>query len=266
MLLDIQRLIRSRFVEERLAPKLAATAVSPEEVRCYYEAHQEDYATPAVLRAALIRIAVANTASGAKRDELRARADSLRLPAATATFGSVAVKYSDDQATRYRGGDTGWVTREKTAGRWPQLVDVAIFSLARVGEIAPIIAAEDGFYLVKLVERRESEVPAFERVMARIEHELLQEKKRAVEEGFLAEIAAQVSVTIDERVVADYLAAQPLPNPSSTVEPGPAAASRSIDRRGPTFVAINPAGMSLCRCRSTRHRPGPSVGRSRACS
>ena len=80
--------------------------------------------------------------SDAKKAELRARMEeglkkASETPveggrgAASIGFGAVAVEYSDDQVSRYRGGDIGWLDDGNFSYRWPKEVLAAGYALEK---------------------------------------------------------------------------------------------------------------------------------------
>lgn len=64
-------------------------------------------------------------------------------------FSTLAILYSEDEATSSKGGEIGLTSR----GELDADVEGAAFKL-KVGEVSSVIAAKDGYHLIKLVERR----------------------------------------------------------------------------------------------------------------
>jgi PPIC-type PPIASE domain len=202
ILARFKRLMVNKYIEDVLEPRFSRLTVSDTEVKDRYKTHMADFVTSKRVRAAVIQIDVPAQVSKNKKAELlkrakTARVEALKLDPATRSFGSVAVKYSDHQPTRYRGGDTGWLEAGKGDQRWPQVVNEAVFSLSKPGEVSPVITSPDGYYLVKLMETKESQPRPFVVVKERIRYELLTEKKAQVERGFYEELKAKVPVQVD---------------------------------------------------------------------
>lgn len=85
----------------------------------------------------------------------RALADEVRLNVASgADFSQMARTYSQDLSTRAGGGDLGWFPRGWLAV--PE-IEAAAFALAP-GEVSPVLAAADGYHVVRTIEK-ESERP-----------------------------------------------------------------------------------------------------------
>src|SRR5690606_18687874 len=70
-------------------------------------------------------------------------------------FQSLAVQHSADRASRYRGGDIGFLQRGETS-RWPNTVISAAFALAEGGDLSAPVETENAVYLIKLVHRRDA--------------------------------------------------------------------------------------------------------------
>lgn len=199
---EVRLLIMGRYLAENLEPVVSAQQVSDDEVQVYYAGRGPELALPRMVRGAVIRIEVPAKASEEKRAELRARAEAARaaalaLPPSQLTFGSVAVAYSSDQATRYRGGDLGLMREDKADLRWDPAVLRALFALGKPGDISPVVVAPDGFYLLKLAEVREAKVPPLAEVRDQIGHRILQQKKRTAEEEFFAALRTRVKTSVN---------------------------------------------------------------------
>lgn len=203
-----KRLVVNKYREDVLQPRLEKITVSDKELEDYYNKHKAAFVTPAAVRAAIIRISLSANASKNKKAELlkragEARAEALDLSPSTPSFGPVAVRYSDHQATRYRGGDTGWIAAGRGESRWPEEVTEAIFSLKDTGKVSPVITTPTGYYIVKLMETRESAARPFAAVKERIGHQVLSEKKAKVERQFYEELKGKVPVRVDRALLGE---------------------------------------------------------------
>ena len=198
----VKHAMAGKYLRDNLEPKLALLKVSDQEAEAYYQAHQTEFGTPAMLHAALIKIAVSPKSSADTRGELLKRAESARaeaeaLAAEVPAFGSVAVNYSEDQNSRYRGGDIGWIQAGAIDGRWDRKVSDAISSLKVPGGISPVIDTTDGYYIVKLMEAKAATTRPFSAVKDGVRHQVLQEKKRQVEHEFIEQLKNNIPVTVN---------------------------------------------------------------------
>ena len=199
--------------QQTLLPRIDSTTVSDEEVQAHYEKKLDRYTRPGGIRLALLYLKTHLTMSEEKFTRLKNRMAEAREKALQSSngrgFGSLAVSYSEDQATRYKGGDLGWMDESRSRYRWDTRIVTAGFSLEKPGDISEIITTEKGLYLVKLIDRREPVVKPLERVKARIRHTLLLAKKKQTEKRFLQEMRAATRI----EVYPDILDGVALPNP-----------------------------------------------------
>jgi hypothetical protein len=205
-------LLVGKLRQQMLQPRIEAVEVTDEEVERYYQAHIDDYTRPARVRLAILHLETHPTMSDEKREAIRARMTEAHekakeIPPEVRGFGPLSIDYSAHQASRYKGGDIGWLSEGRDY-RWPEPVVSAGFALDRSGEVSDVIETEEGLYLVRLLDRRPAEVAPLETVAARIRHKLLLEKRREVEETFLAEKRA---ATRPIKIYPEALASVPAP-------------------------------------------------------
>ncbi|MFT5390796.1 MAG: parvulin-like peptidyl-prolyl isomerase [Gammaproteobacteria bacterium] len=213
-----ERMLVDKLRETRLEPELAAVSVSDDDIATYYEAHRNDYSTPAQVRAAVIRVGVPVRGTPAVR-ALRvarigdARTQALALPAGSRGFGAVAVQHSDHRASRYLGGDVGWLAEGVASDAWPPAVVAAAFALSGSDEVSDVLEADGARFLVKQIARKPPAVQPLERVKATIHRHLLKAKRKASEERWHAQIRAETEIDINTAALA-ALPALPAPPPS----------------------------------------------------
>ncbi len=208
---EIQVLLISRLRERHLAARLAAVTVAPEEVKAAYDQDIARYTQPAQIRLALLFLKKDRLMSEAKAKELRsrmteAREQAIAQPAsggrgpAAQGFGALAIRYSDDPASRYRGGDIGWMEPDNLKPRWPRAVLEAGAAL-EPGKVSDVIETEDGLYLAMKTDARPSRITPLDEVKTALHQSLLARKRRALEAGFRQEAAQQAGVRIHRDVL-----------------------------------------------------------------
>ncbi|MBL9167379.1 MAG: peptidyl-prolyl cis-trans isomerase [Verrucomicrobiales bacterium] len=199
-------------VEKQPAPTTA-------EVEEFYRENAAEYQRPERIRVALIQVKGSAKATVEKRAELRARAEKVRRLAQepNANFSEVTRLHSEDRATRYSGGEVGWLERGQTPPSWPkELVDAA-FSLETAGVIAPLVEAGGGFYVLKLIERQAGGLRPLAEVREQLVHQLKERQRLANAERFYAEQRVGVTVEINQSAL------QAVPLPASVVAKAPTA-------------------------------------------
>jgi parvulin-like peptidyl-prolyl isomerase len=201
MLRLVERLIADRYQEKLAAERLNADpVVTDEQVAAFHRQHQHRYQVPGALRAGVIWIKASPRAEPQKKAEARVRAEAIRLEAArsdAAGFSELARKHSDDQATRYNGGDTGWIRDGLDLPDDLTAVREAAEALASPGEVAPLVESADGFRIVRLGDRQAPSVRPLEEVRVAIRHELLQVARQTREDEFFNDLKSGLEVGIN---------------------------------------------------------------------
>lgn len=226
VLAALDQMLVARLRAADLEPRLAGVTVSDAEIAAEYQQRRADFTTPAMVRAALIRIAVPVGASAGKRAELRCKAQAIldeakTLPPGDPGLGALAARHSDDRASRYRGGDTGWILRSDPDDRWPAEVRSGLSVLETPNEFAPLIEATDGFYIVRLTEQRPVQTQPLTDVAGPLGTGLRQRKQRELEADWLAGLRAQAPVAIDQAAL-EAVKPPAFGTPQDPVRPVPA--------------------------------------------
>jgi len=200
-----------KFEETRVAPQIAAVKVAPEEIQAAYDRDVARYTQPAKVKLGILHFAVDAKADTNQLAIVATRAQEVRLkatalPADVRGFGSLAADYSDDQLTRYRGGDAGWFADDGLATRWPKEILAAGFTLKTNGELSAVLRGPDGFYVVKKLDARPASVTPLAQMRPVIERRLLAEKRQAVAQQLsaAARAVAQVSTDAARLATVDY--------------------------------------------------------------
>ena len=189
------------------------------EVHQFYQAHAGEYQRPERIRVATIQVKGSAKATEEKRAELRSRAEKVLVLAQTpdADFAELARLHSEDRATRYSGGDSGWMEHGQTPPSWPLELTEAVFALKSPGVVAPLIEAGASFYVVKLIEYQPAGSRSLPEVRDRIVHQLKEKQRVTNEQHFYAEQRAGLKIEINAAAL------QAVPLPSSAIAKAPDA-------------------------------------------
>ena len=95
---------------------------------------------------------------------------------------------SEDPAAA-SGGDLGWIARGSVSGAF----EVVAFSLPR-GEISEVIVTDYGYHIIQVLENQEAGILSLEEARAKIEYEVLEEKRRVAVQQYLAGLRADTEV------------------------------------------------------------------------
>jgi parvulin-like peptidyl-prolyl isomerase len=198
---QIKNLVVARFLENQMPA--TSVEVPDETVDAWYRANQERFAQPAAAHGAILFIAVPVNASADKRTEARRHAEALwneaRHPAAETDFSKLVARFSDDQSSRYRGGDIGWQSAGSTSVH-PAVRD-ALLALEGEAEVAPLVETERGFYIVKLLERRAARQQPLAQVQKVIRREVSRESARQAEREFYDRMKQGVNIRINQELL-----------------------------------------------------------------
>jgi peptidyl-prolyl cis-trans isomerase C len=205
-----QNLLIGSFKEKELRPKLDGAVVSEAEITAAYDANPERYQVEARARFGVIFIAVDPRASAESRRIARERADearSLALADAESGFAKTATRFSDEQSSRYKGGDIGWVKKGSGHSRVPRSVIDTGFELG-VNDLSPVIEADDGYYLVKILGKELETLVPLEQARGSIAAQLIQAKRAAITTDFNQSIKDQVGAEIFDGRVSEIAASR----------------------------------------------------------
>lgn len=151
-------------------PEDAATALlakDPERVRKNYESRKSEFDRPEQARVRHI-LARFEPDDDAAKQEAKKRILALRERiAAGADFADVAIEASEDNATKAKGGDLGWIAR----GGVVKPLEDAAFSQAP-GALGDVIETPQGFHLVRVEEHQPARVVSFEEAQELVAEDL----------------------------------------------------------------------------------------------
>ena len=111
-------------------------------------------------------------------------------------FARLCIRHSDDQVTRYKGGDLGWFSRG-ASGVEPALVE-ALEKAANVGDFAPIIETSRGYLITRLMEKREATRKPLAEVKELLRHQMARDKAALAERDFYAAVKRGLDIRIDQ--------------------------------------------------------------------
>lgn len=184
-----------------LATLRARTQVGDEELRAYYNAHLNDYKVED--RAHVERILFMTIGkTDAEVTEIRKKAeDVLSKTKHGGNFEDLAKKYSEDQKSKAKGGDIGWIVPGQTDPAFQQ----AAFGLPK-GAVSDLVKTQLGFDIVKVLDREIAHLKSLEEVRDTILPILLDAKVNSEASDIAGRMAA--AVRLSNRQSLDALAKQ----------------------------------------------------------
>jgi len=226
---EINSLLANKLQERELTPRLEAINPTADEVRAEYDQNLTKYTRPAKIRLAVLALAADPKSSEASRTALRTRMTEARTKmlaqAEAKDFGPLAIEYSDDQASRYRGGDLGWLDAGNFSSRWPREVLEAGFA-AESHQVSDVIETPAGFYLVMKTDARPGSTVSFAEAETTLRQSLAAKQRRTLETAYRASAIGDAHAIVHTDALATVeLQLPPLASASRTAgsEPQPPA-------------------------------------------
>jgi peptidyl-prolyl cis-trans isomerase SurA len=192
---DLRRnLERSMLVQQvQRVEILEKISITDEEAREYYDAHRQEFTSPAEVTLREILLEVRTTDRGvnvAEDDTVREQAQELRKRLLTGEpFPRLAGEYSA-AASKANGGLIGPLNSSELA---PSLRD--LLAKMQVGDITEPIRTQRGYQLLKLESRNDAKLRSFEEARGEIGNRIGDQKLRGERERYLDRLRAQATIT-----------------------------------------------------------------------
>ncbi|KPK40387.1 MAG: hypothetical protein AMJ78_07260 [Omnitrophica WOR_2 bacterium SM23_29] len=168
--------LRNRYKEQIMMHKLVnyeireRIVVTPSEVTEYYAKHTDEFKAPESVR---LKNIVFRFEEGNTESLVRQKADdACRLIKEGRDFSDVARQYSQG-GNAQEGGELGFIGK----GQMRKEFDEAVFKL-EAGEMSSPIKAQEGYYIFKVEEKRESYIRPLSEVSVDVENLIFQEKAK----------------------------------------------------------------------------------------
>jgi PPIC-type PPIASE domain len=164
--------------------------VSPVDMLEYYQSHLADYDFPATARWEELMVRADRFKSpsdayaalcGMGNEVMRKLATN---PVASAPIFADIAKAKSQGFTASDGGINDWTTKGALKD---EAIDVALFSLP-VGQMSPILKSDDGFHIIRVLERKDAGRKPFTDVQNKIRDQLKEERFHDGVEKYLAEL------------------------------------------------------------------------------
>lgn len=180
-----RKILRNSLLKEAVVVSQVhrSIVVDESEIVNYHKSHPEEFTEPPEYTLKAIYISSDNEVEAVKREIIE-------KIAAGEDFGSLASQYSTGPE-KDADGDLGSFKEGELAKDLEEAVEKI-----KVGEITPWIQFRDGWYLLKLVEKKESRLREFEEARRQIEQRLFSQKAQKRFEEFMKELRAKSYIKI----------------------------------------------------------------------
>lgn len=186
--LDDEALTRLWIAHEAAVP---AGYPSESEVQAAYDLLKQH--APYEYHLAQIFVSAPDGADSDKLDAAFSKVAVIRKNLASEDFGQVARLQSEEPASAAKGGDLGFLPATQLL---PAVLE-AVQSL-KPGETVGPIKTADGLHFLKLIERKQTSLPALPLVHDRIAAALRARKQGELEQAYLRSLAGKLDITVDQ--------------------------------------------------------------------
>ena len=177
----------ARYALLDLAKLRATTTVSDDALRAYYKSHIDEYKVENRVHVEHILFKTVGK-TDAEIAEIRQKAeDVLKKAKSGANFEDLAKKFSEDDGTKPKGGDLGWIVEGQTVPEFQQ----AAFTLPK-GSISDLVKTQYGFHIIKVLDHEQAHTKTFEEVRSTIEPTVLDETVSAKANDISEKMAAAI--------------------------------------------------------------------------
>ena len=181
--------LANEFLRKEVAAKVT---VSEDDVKSYYDTHQDEFKTPEMVKARHILIKVDKSASEEDKKQAQKKAeDILSKIKAGEDFAKLASEFSDDPGSKSKGGDLGFFAR----GRMVKPFEDAAFAL-KVGEVSGIVESPFGYHIIKAEERKDAGVETYDTAKDKIRQRLVQERAKSTVTEFIDKAMKDANVEL----------------------------------------------------------------------
>lgn len=194
---DIEKIRKQRMVQEMMQELFdkdgnQLSDVSDQEIRQYYEEHNDEFNKPAQVRVSHILLKDKATAEKVLKK-------ALAKPGDMQNFRNLVEEYSEDKKTKQRKGDLSFFSEAKgtspTEPDIPLPIRQAAFSLEKHGDIFPsIIESDQGFHIIMLSGKRSAYNRSFEEARRMIQNRLWRTKREEAITKFVDELREKASI------------------------------------------------------------------------
>jgi len=188
---DLKEDMRSSLLRDMVVEKLAgAVEVTDDQIKKYYDESIDRFKDREQVKASRILVQVAANAPAKDKKAAQGKIADLRRQAtkAGANFEDLAKKSSQGPEAS-RGGDLGWMTKERMPPAW----DAAVFGL-KPNDISKPIETQLGYEIVKVFETKPERVRPLTEVQDMIRNSLLARERNEKRRDVLRDLKASAKV------------------------------------------------------------------------
>ena len=208
--------------------KLRATAQQNDDaLRAYYSAHIDEYKVDNRVHVEHILFKTVGK-TDAEIAEIRQKAEEvLKKAKAGANFEDLAKQYSEDDGTKAKGGDLGWIVEGQTVPEFQQ----AAFNLPK-GSISDLVKTQYGFHIIKVLDHETAHTKPFDEVRGTIQpivlDEMVTNEANKISEQMAAAVRQSNHQSLDDLAKKFNLELGEVPLVSATDPVGPLGNAKDV--------------------------------------
>lgn len=166
--------VASAYLRLDVADK-ASKDFTEKDLKVYYQTHQDEFKTPEMVKARRIVVRVDKGACESSQKAAKEKAEEiLKKIKDGADFAKLASEFSDDEATRVKGGELGFMPK----GKMVPAFDKAVFS-AKPGDVVGPIRTSYGLDIVKVEAKKPASVEPFDKVKDEVKQKATQDIQKS---------------------------------------------------------------------------------------
>jgi peptidyl-prolyl cis-trans isomerase D len=218
----------------------ANTQIGDDVLGAYYNANLNQYKVENRVHVEHILFKTVGETDAEIAETRKKAEDVLKQAKQGANFEDLAKKYSEDDATKAKGGDLGWIVEGQTVPEFQQ----AAFSLPK-GAISDLVKTQYGFHIIKVLDHENAHTKSFEEVRDSILGPMLDEKVNTEANNLSDQMAAAVRQSdrqpLDDLAKQFHLDTGDIPAVSVTEPLGPLGDGAELHR---ALFEMNPGEIS----------------------
>jgi peptidyl-prolyl cis-trans isomerase C len=187
-------ILTQALIEETVNKNITVT---DEEIGEYYKNNISEFEVPEKVKVSHILIAIDSDASENVKAEKKKQAEQILYKAqAGENFAELAQQFSEDSATKKRGGVLGFFPRGSKSSE----IEEVAFNLKK-GEVSDIVLTDKGYHIIKLLDKKEGTTKSLDDSRKKIKSKLTQQKKNEAIQRLLQDLKAKTKVVIYEETL-----------------------------------------------------------------
>jgi foldase protein PrsA len=182
-----------QLIQEKLSEKLGEKIqVTDKELQDLYDQRKASFTQPAEVKIAQIMLNFAGV-DDASQNKTKADAEALieKVKASGADFAALAKQYSQDSATKDKGGEMDWMSFSPWGPPFDQIV-----MNAPVGLIDQPVRSYKGYHIVKVLDKHPQRTRSFDEVKDDLRKRMLEQRRAAEYRQYMQKALASAKTDI----------------------------------------------------------------------